>query len=219
MKTFIMVVGLLFATTVMAGQKTVAVAKSNAKASINTHNVNSHNTTNTNTNEAKGGDANAQGGNATAGAVAAGGDGGNASNGGQTVVTQAKDIPVGTAYSASLTSGLDTCMGSGSAGVQTMVVGITGGKTYRDSHCEMVKDTQLLREMHLDSAACFRARAGDEGKAIDVAMKSAGVDCNTYGKPVEAPVVVVEPVAPVDAVTHQELREVEDRIITRAVTK
>lgn len=199
--------GLILSSVAMAAKpRVVVVSKSDAdaKASINTHNVNSHNNSNVNNNEATGGNATATGGTASADSSATGGNatGGNASNGGVSVVEQAKTIPVSTAYSTSLTSGLDTCLGSGSGGLQLVGVGVTGGKTYKDTHCLMIKDTQLLIQMDLKQAACFRARSGEDGKANDDAMKAAGVDCNDYGKPVVPVVVVMEPT---DAVTHEEL--------------
>lgn len=99
-----------------------------------------------------------------------------------------QDIPVNTAYAASLTSGFDTCMGSGSAGLQLMGTGVSGGKTYIDPNCILIKQVQLLTQMGLSKAACFRARMGEEGKNIDAAMELAGVSCETY--------VVSPPVAP-----------------------
>lgn len=93
---------------------------------------------------------------------------------------KARRIPVSTAYAASLTSGIDTCLGSASGGVQLPVVGVSLGKTTKDEGCKLIKETHLLREFgttEFERAACFRARAGKEGREIDAALKAAGVDC------------------------------------------
>lgn len=105
-----------------------------------------------------------------------------------------QDFPVNTAYSASLTSGYDTCMGSGSAGFQVAGVGATGGKTYVDANCVLIKQVQLLLQLGLPEAACERARLGEEGAAIAAAMTAAGTDCKVFNNP--TPVSDVAP--PVD---------------------
>lgn len=130
------------------------------------------------------------GGNATA----SGGTGGNATasgngSGNSTNITQNyRDYrpAVNSAYSGSLTSGLDTCLGSASAGVQTQIVGLSGGKTIVDKNCVMIKQVQLLVQLGYPTAACFRARQDSE---IDEAMKAAGIECR------ELPVAVVPQVA------------------------
>jgi hypothetical protein len=81
---------------------------------------------------------------------------------------------VNSAYSSSLTSGLDTCLGSVSAGIQTQIVGVSGGKTIVDKNCVMIKQVQLLVQLGYPTAACFRARQDSE---IDEAMKAAGIEC------------------------------------------
>lgn len=91
---------------------------------------------------------------------------------------EAQKIPVSTVYGGSLTSGQDTCLGSTTGGVQTQILGISLGSTVRDRNCEMIKQVQLLNQMGLSSAACHRARAGEEGREINAAMIAAGVDCN-----------------------------------------
>lgn len=148
--------------------------------------------------------------NQTQTAIATAANNGNGSNN-TNVNYNSPRIPVSSAYSASLTSGFDTCLGSASAGVQTTVLGLTGGKTFVDKNCVLIKQVQLLREMGQEKAACFRARAGEEGKDIDAALNAAGVSCQDIGKvePVVTPPVVVEPTpAPTDAVTHEELNDV-----------
>jgi len=93
---------------------------------------------------------------------------------------------VASAYSGSLTSGLDTCLGSVTAAVQTQIVGVSGGKTIVDKNCVMIKQVQLLVQLGYPTAACFRARQDSE---IDEAMKAAGIEC------FEPPVVVPQQVA------------------------
>lgn len=139
------------------------------------------------------------------GAVAQNGD---VSVGGD--VYEARRIPVATAYAASLTSGIDTCLGSASAGVQTMVVGVSGGKTFIDRNCILIKQVQLLTQMGYLEAACFRARMGEEGEAIDEAMKQAGVDC--VAKPVTVAI-------PENVVTKDELADHEKRIVQKLSEK
>jgi hypothetical protein len=106
---------------------------------------------------------------------------------GDNTVYQAARIPVSTAYAASLTSGMDTCLGSASGGVQLPLVGVSLGKTTLDRGCKLIKETHLLREAGYENAACYRMRAGKEGKEIDAALKAAGITCE--------PVVVAPPAA------------------------
>jgi hypothetical protein len=124
--------------------------------------------------------------------------------------------PVNTAYSAPLTSGLDTCVGSVSAGAQTQILGLTFGSTKRDTRCELIKQTHLLVDLHQERAACFRAQLGKEGAEIREAMKEAGAECPPI---VEAAPVVIQQQQPGDLVTQDQLRQVEDRITTRIVQK
>jgi hypothetical protein len=124
--------------------------------------------------------------NVAGGTAAASADNSGNNNGTATVTVegdtyQARRIPVATAYAASLTSGADTCLGSASGGVQLPVIGVSLGKTTRDDGCKLIKETHLLREFgttEFEQAACYRARAGKEGKEIDAAMESAGIKCN-----------------------------------------
>jgi len=100
---------------------------------------------------------------------------------------------VNSAYSGSLTSGLDTCLGSVTAAVQTQIVGVSGGKTIVDKNCVMIKQVQLLVQLGYPTAACFRARQDSE---IDEAMKAAGIEC--YEPPVAAVPQVATEVTPED---------------------
>ena len=54
-------------------------------------------------------------------------------------------IPVASAYSAPLTSGIDTCLGSATGAVQTGLFGLSLGKTNHDKTCERIK---LARELN-----------------------------------------------------------------------
>lgn len=81
---------------------------------------------------------------------------------------------VASAIAPNLTSGMDTCLGSASAGVQTQIVGLSGGKTTVDENCVMIKQVHLLIEMGHNTAACYRAR---QNREIDLAMTAAGVEC------------------------------------------
>jgi hypothetical protein len=128
-------------------------------------------------------------------------------------VYEARRIPVATAYAAALTSGADTCLGSASGGVQLPVIGVSLGKTTLDKGCKLIKETHLLREFGttpFEKAACFRARAGKEGKDIDAAMAAAGIKCEDV---VAAPVVTAG--APVDPTVDEKI----DRAFRKAVAK
>ena len=97
--------------------------------------------------------------------------------------------PVSTAIGSNLTSGADTCLGSVTAGVQTQILGVSGGKTVVDENCVLIKNTKLLLTMGLPSAACFYAR---QDPKIDQAMAAAGVECR---EPPSTPRVVPAPTA------------------------
>lgn len=91
-------------------------------------------------------------------------------------------IPVNTAYAAPLTSGLDTCLGSASAGVQTSVLGLTLGGTRRDYVCERIKLSRELHAMGMREAAVHLLCADVR---VRNAMLHAGTPCEavTYGPP------------------------------------
>ena len=120
-----------------------------------------------------------QGGSAVAngGAATATGNG----SGNSTTINQSySDVyrerlnPVNTALGSNLTSGADTCLGSITGGVQTQIIGVSGGKTVVDENCVMIKNTKMLLQMGLPSAACFYVR---QDPKIDEAMAAAGVEC------------------------------------------
>lgn len=146
---------------------------------------------------------NAAGGSATGGAggsatggSATGGDGGNqwqtvdnsgnSSNSGNNTGTsnvsisqnyEAKRIPVSTAYAPALTSGIDTCLGSFSAGAQHTVFGISFGKTTVDENCVMLKQARMLHEMGLRVAAWQRMCQSPDTRAA--LIDSGSYDCRS----------------------------------------
>ena len=173
---------------------------------------NSNNTNNQSTNANGNGSNNSLStGASTSSADGAGTNNGNGSNNTQ-ITYQNYRQPVTTAFASSLTSGIDTCLGSASGGVQTQILGLSLGGTKVDENCVLLKQVQLLQQMGMSEAACFRARQGVEGKSIDDAMVAAGVDCKSLTKPVAALVATPSVVVPTttifketDAVTHEEL--------------
>lgn len=58
-----------------------------------------------------------------------------------------------TASSPGLTSGIDTCSLSVSAGVQTFNFGISGGGTYTDENCQRIKNSRHLNDLGMKVAA------------------------------------------------------------------
>jgi len=103
-------------------------------------------------------------------------------------------IPVSTAYAAPLTSGIDTCLGSASAGVQTGILGVSLGGTKRDRICETIKLSRELHHMGMREGAvqllCIDER-------VRVAMHNAGTPCEAvvYAPP---PMAYEEPPPPVE---------------------
>lgn len=120
-------------------------------------------------------------------------------------VYRAARIPVATAYVAALTSGIDTCTGSWSAGGQTAPVGISFGKTTKDENCVFVKKVHLLREFD-QRVACEYMRSHD--KEIDDAYKTAGIDC-----PEQVKIVVQDNIDPSQFVTRDELNQRDRELI------
>ena len=103
-------------------------------------------------------------------------------------------IPVSTAYAAPLTSGIDTCLGSASAGVQTGILGVSLGGTKRDRICETIKLSRELHHMGMREGAvqllCIDER-------VRIAMHNAGTPCEavTYAPP---PMVYEVPPPPIE---------------------
>lgn len=135
------------------------------------------------------------------------------------------DVAVSSAFAPHLWATEDTCMGSSSGGIQTMLFGISTGTTWRDEDCVRRKDSRELYNMgntmpQLRVAAV--ARMCQKSANIS-AMHAAGLTCpgegseaattrihgeQFYGihvddvvegtvvaKPLEAPAPVAEPVA------------------------
>jgi len=128
------------------------------------------------------------GANAGAGAGANSGD--NSNN--TTIQTNyhAAKIPVNTAYSAGLTSGLDTCLGSVSAGAQTGILGVTFGTTKVDKNCVTIKRTHLITEFSVP-AGCDYMLKNIPGAAE--AFKDVGAVCVPPVVVAPAPEVTVTP--------------------------
>jgi hypothetical protein len=99
---------------------------------------------------------------------------------------------VSTAYAAPLTSGIDTCLGSASAGVQTGILGVSLGGTKRDRICETIKLSRELHHMGMREGA-VQLLCNDQ--RVRVAMRNAGTPCEevTYAPP---PPVYDEPPPP-----------------------
>lgn len=117
---------------------------------------------------------------------------------------EARRIPVATAYAPSLTAGEFTCLGSVSGGIQTGVVGLSGGKTTVDQNCVMIRQVYLLQQMGQYKAACERAK---QDPSIRAAMEAAGSQCEDPNK--------AEPVAQVDTTnlaTKQEIKDVNQKL-------
>lgn len=138
------------------------------------------------------GNANAVTGASTSSATAdgAGSNTGNGSN--NTTINseyRAAKIPVSTAYSAGLTSGMDTCLGSWSAGGQTAILGLTFGTTKTDKHCEKIKNTHLIAEFSVPAGCAYMLKNIDGARD---AFKEVGASCTP---PVA--LVIEVPAAPV----------------------
>ena len=104
-------------------------------------------------------------------------------------------IPVSTAYAAPLTSGIDTCLGSASAGVQTGILGVSLGGTKRDRICETIKLSRELHHMGMHEGA-VQLLCTDQ--RVRIAMRNAGTPCEevTYAPP-PPPMIYDEPPPPI----------------------
>lgn len=69
---------------------------------------------------------------------------------------EAPRIPVATAVAPAIVSSNDTCMGSSSAGISTVSIGISLGTTWKDDNCVMLKNSRELWNMGLRNAAVAR---------------------------------------------------------------
>lgn len=110
--------------------------------------------------------------NNTAPAIASGANIGNT-----TVVNEAPKIPVSSAIAPTVIPANDTCMGSSSAGVSTVSVGVSLGTTWRDENCVMLKNSRELWNMGLRNAALARmCMDPDNAKALE----ASGVECPNF---------------------------------------
>jgi len=80
-----------------------------------------------------------------------------------------------TASSPPLTSGIDTCAMSLSMGMQTFNFGVSGGTTYVDEHCQMLKNVKILTDVGMKVAAI--SLLCNSSEQIAFAMSSAGTIC------------------------------------------
>ena len=87
-----------------------------------------------------------------------------------------------TASSPPLTSGIDTCAMSLSMGMQTFNFGVSGGTTYVDEHCQMLKNVKIVNDVGMKVAAI--SLLCNSSEKIAFAMSSAGTICpvNVNGK-------------------------------------
>lgn len=96
--------------------------------------------------------------------------------------------PVSTATAPALAVANGTCMGSTSAGVQSVALGVSIGGTWVDKGCDTRYDAMLLAQMGLARVATQRLCQKPE---IERAMKDAGMPCQapveTRGEPYSPP--------------------------------
>ena len=76
--------------------------------------------------------------------------------------------------SPGLTSGIDTCSLSVSAGVQTFNFGISGGSTYTDENCQRIKNSRHLNDLGMKVAAIALMCQDEE---VWVSMWESGTYC------------------------------------------
>jgi hypothetical protein len=124
---------------------------------------------------------------------------------------------VATAVGPALTSSNDTCMGSTSAGVQGMSVGVSIGTTWEDHNCKMLKNSREMWNMGMRGAA-IKLLCSDPDNRF--ALESTGVDCGETKTaweqngskvavaPVPVPQVAALP-APVVVLTNPQAKAVE----------
>lgn len=107
--------------------------------------------------------------------------------------------PVSTATASALAVANGTCMGSTSAGVQSVALGVSIGGTWVDKGCDTRYDTMLLVTMGLDRVARQRLCQKPE---IERAMKDAGMPCQA---PVERRGEAVDQPQHTDPIVRQRL--------------
>jgi hypothetical protein len=103
---------------------------------------------------------------------------GQGSNIGNTVFnTESARFPTATAIAPAIVSSNDTCMGSSSAGISTVSIGISMGTTCRDDNCVMLKNSRELWNMGLRNAAVARMCMDTENS---LALEVTGVTCPDF---------------------------------------
>jgi hypothetical protein len=103
---------------------------------------------------------------------------GNGSNIGNNVFnTAGSQFPTATAIAPAMVSSNDTCMGSSSAGISTVSIGISVGTTWKDENCVMLKNSRELWNMGMRNAAVARM-CMDENNAV--ALEVTGVTCPDF---------------------------------------
>lgn len=114
---------------------------------------------------------------------------------------EATKMPAAQAATPVLVSSNDTCMGSTSAGVATVQVGVSFGTTWTDDNCIMLKNSREMFNMGLHAAAV--ARMCMDKKNLE-ALELTGYTCpqtlKAQGKPsfvptAQAAAPIVTPVA------------------------
>ena len=111
----------------------------------------------------------------TSQATSAIGQGSNIGN--NTFNTEAARFPTATAIAPAMVSSNDTCMGSSSAGISTVSIGISVGTTWRDDNCVMLKNSRELWNMGLRNAAVARMCMDNENS---LALEVTGVTCPDF---------------------------------------
>jgi hypothetical protein len=99
-----------------------------------------------------------------------------AGNSGVTIssVAEAPRMMVNSAFSAPLTSSGDTCMGSTSMGASGAVFSVSGGTTWTDKNCVMLKNSRELWNMGLKPAALARMCMDEDNR---IALEQTGTEC------------------------------------------
>lgn len=87
---------------------------------------------------------------------------------------EAQKPAVASAFAPSLSSGVDTCMGSTSGAVSSAVIGIAMGSTYIDRNCQTLKNSRELWNMGQRAAALARMCMDDLNRE---AMELSGYEC------------------------------------------
>jgi hypothetical protein len=89
-------------------------------------------------------------------------------------VSNYQRAPVATAFAAPLTSGIDTCMGSSSMGIQGIGFGVSVGSTWTDDNCKRLKNSVRLQSMGFNAAALALMC---QEPTVSKAMRVAGTPC------------------------------------------